>query len=308
MASATGNNSGKPPQGSLPSSDGRAHKLSKNPHKSDISPDSEPKDRMEEVTLTSLIEGEVIPRLMMAHSSETAPAGPGAYDANSHIAPAEAARFATRPLTSDTDDLLKEVRQFIDRGVSPESIYLDLLTPSARRLGQMWESDACDFLDVTIGLWRLQEVMHEIGRQSPAATGLRRNPPSALFTPFPGETHSFGALMVEEIFARAGWRSEVLLEPQRRELLQIIADNAYDVVGLTVSCDCLSATLRDLIAAIRSVSKSPTTRVIIGGRLVNARPELVEQCGADGTAPDAISALSLAERMVMEAHKGASST
>ncbi|NVE94970.1 cobalamin B12-binding domain-containing protein [Altererythrobacter sp. JGD-16] len=245
---------------------------------------------------------------MVAHSSDQKGDTKGIRDTQSSIEPAEAARFAPLPLVADADELMGKVQTFLDRGVSPESIFVDLLAPSARRLGQLWETDACDFLDVTMGLWRLQEVMHETARLSPGTIKGRDNPPSILLTPIPGETHSFGSLMVEEVFARAGWRSEVLLEPQRSELLKVVAGNSYDVVGLTISCDCLSSNLTDIITAIRSVSKSPSTKVIIGGRMVNAHPELVEQCGADGTATDAISALSLAERIVLETHSSASPT
>ena len=296
MASATGNNSGKKSSGS--GQDGRNR--AKNPFNTGSSSDSAASSAMDGNTLASLINGEVIPRLMVAHSSDERRTLRGRDDSQSQIKPADAARFAPLPLACDADELLKEVEVYLDQGVSAESVLVDLLAPSARRLGQLWETDSCDFLDVTMGLWRLQEVMREIARITPSVTSARANPPCALFTPLPGETHSFGALMVEEVFARAGWRSEVLLEPTRRELLQIVADHPFDLVGLTVSCDCHSAKMNELITAIRSVSKSPTTKVFIGGRMVNAHPELVEQCGADGTAPDAISALALAERIITE--------
>ncbi|XUU61805.1 cobalamin B12-binding domain-containing protein [Erythrobacter sp. HA6-11] len=283
-------------------------KILKNALESNANPEQAAAIRTDGNALAHLIEGEVIPRLMVAHSVDHNGDAREIRDTQARIEPAEAARFAPLPLVADTDELMGKVQEFLDRGVHPESIFVDLLAPSAQRLGQLWETDACDFLDVTMGLWRLQEVMHETARLSPGTTKGRDNPPSILLSPMPGETHSFGSLMVEEVFARAGWRSEVLLEPQRSELLKVVAGNSYDVVGLTISCDCLSSHLTDIITAIRSVSKSPSTKVIIGGRMVNAHPELVEQCGADGTATDAISALSLAERIVLETHSRASPT
>lgn len=306
MASATGNNSEHTPGEEPPFKRNCANGTAKNLWNSNTSALANEPRCAQESALSLLIEGEIIPRLMVAHSSDGEPVAVDLRESSSRIEPADAARFAPLPLAADADELMQEIESFLDRGVSAESIFVDLLAPSARRLGQLWESDACDFLDVTMGLWRLQEVMHEVARLSPSLAKARRNPPSALFSPMPGETHSFGALMVEEIFARSGWRSEVLIEPRKRELLQVISDNAYDLVGLTVSCDCLSADVKDLITAIRSVSRSANTKVIIGGRMVNAHPELVEQCGADGTATDAISALSLAERIVLEAQDRAS--
>lgn len=308
MASATGNNTGQGPGERISPEQLNASANSEKVNESGANGSSEASKSAEESALTFLIEGQIIPRLMCAHTAEERLQKAEFRDPAAQIEPAEAARFASLPLTMDADELLQEVEGFLDRGVPAEAIFVDLLAHSARRLGQLWESDACDFVDVTMGLWRLQEVMHEVAHAAPPPSSQRQNPPSALFSPVPGETHSFGALMVEEVFARAGWRSEVLLEPQRRELLKIIGENAYDLVGLTVSCDCLSAELKDIITAIRSVSKSPSTKVIIGGRMVNAHPELVEQCGADGTAADAISALTLAETLVLQEKSRATPT
>ncbi|MGV3512840.1 MAG: cobalamin B12-binding domain-containing protein [Novosphingobium sp.] len=251
--------------------------------------------------MNSLIEEQIIPRLLLAHSSDvsrTRALGTLSVD------PADAASFSSLPLDLEADELLEVVESFIARGVSVESIFVDLLAPSARRLGQHWEEDECDFLDVTMGLWRLQEVMRQVALRYPAEDAEGNHLRSALFSPLPGDKHALGALMIEEVFARAGWQTEALIDPKRKELLQIIAERQFDVIGLTVSCDCTNGHLADLISAIRSVSKAPRVRVFIGGRMVNANPGIVAEVGADGTAPDARSALALAEKLVVQKHVG----
>ncbi|GEN98961.1 hypothetical protein NSE01_07940 [Novosphingobium sediminis] len=123
------------------------------------------------------------------------------------ITPEDVALFSSLPLTLQADELLVHVEEYIARGVGIDSIFVDLLAPAARRLGVLWEEDLCDFLDVTIGLWRLQEVMREIAWGSPIVTGPISAPRRALFSPMPGEQHSFGATMVHEVFVRAAWDS-----------------------------------------------------------------------------------------------------
>lgn len=248
--------------------------------------------------LGGLVEGEIIPRLLLAHRRlGSSPPQPG----ETGITQGEASAFAPLALQLEADELLERVEIFLARGVSVETVFVELLAASARRLGEFWEEDACDFVEVTMGLWRLQEVMREIALRSPSIVRSVVTMPTALFAPMPGDQHSFGALMVEEMFARAGWQSEVLFEPERRELLSIIGDRSFDLVGLTVSCDCSSGVLAELVKAIRSVSRNPAVRVIIGGRAINASRGLAEGVGADGTAPDAHSALALAERLTMVA-------
>ncbi|MFL0355858.1 B12-binding domain-containing protein [Erythrobacter sp. GH1-10] len=250
-------------------------------------------------SINSIIEGEIIPRLLMAHSTGRASV---ASIRGSEIDPSDASRFASLPLKLEAANLLEEVDNFLDAGVSVEAIYLDLLAPAARRLGEMWESDECDFIDVTMGLWRLQEVMREIAARVPTSLSEEsRSRGSVLFAAMPGDQHTFGALMLDEVFARAGWDSEAIARPERRELLDRLAYKFFDVAGLTISRDCPSAAISNLIKAMRSVSANPNISIIIGGRVVNEDPSLVATVGADGTGADARAALEEAESLVASA-------
>ncbi len=249
-------------------------------------------------SINTLIEGEIIPRLLMAYNSgggEEAPRRVSVIDG------AEIRRFAALPLRLEAAGLLEQVDRLIARGVSVEAICVDLLAPAARCLGEMWDRDECDFIDVTMGLWRLQEVMREISARSPAGCRPTPEPRSALFCPMPGDMHNFGALMIEEVFARAGWQSEVLVKSERRILLERVSRTPFDLVGLTLTRDCPSAALGNLIKAIRGASANPHVAVIVGGRVVNLNPAMVEEAGADGTGCDALGALELAERLVQAA-------
>lgn len=165
----------------------------------------------------------------------------------------------------------------------------------------MWERDECDFLDVTMGLWRLQEVMREVAARSPVDLVGMATPCSALFSPMPGDHHNFGTLMLDEVFARSGWRSEALVKPERRELLDRLARQSFDLLGLTLARDCPSAALSNLIRAVRNVSANPHIIVLVGGRMINENPGMAMEVGADGTGADALAALELANSLVKTA-------
>lgn len=255
--------------------------------------DPEPAD-----AVNTIIESQIIPRLLMAHNTSDATDRSRRLRA---ITSDEVSRFALLPLRMEAASLLEEVDAFLAKGASVETICLDLLTPAARKLGEMWDRDECDFLDVTMGLWRLQEVMREIAARSPADFGNLQLPYSALFSPMPGDHHSFGVMMIEEVFARAGWRSEALVKPERRELLDRLSRQPFDLVGLTLARDCPIAALGNLIKAIRSVSANPRIFVLIGGRMIIENPRIAIDVGADGTGADALSALDLANSLVTNA-------
>jgi methanogenic corrinoid protein MtbC1 len=247
-------------------------------------------------SVNTIIESEIIPRLMMAHSGGENKGGKAKQ--SRPISPEDASRFALLPLRLEAASLLEEVNTFIAEGASVETVCLDLLAPAARKLGEMWERDECDFLDVTMGLWRLQEVMREIAARSPDDRSYLNPPRSALFSPMPGDNHNFGALMIEEVFARAGWQSEALVKPERRELLDRLSRQPFDLVGLTLTRECPSTALAKLIEAMRNVSANPHIIIFVGGRVINENPDLVAKVGADGTGADALAALEMADNLV----------
>ncbi|MBX9883854.1 MAG: cobalamin B12-binding domain-containing protein [Novosphingobium sp.] len=211
--------------------------------------------------ISTLIEGEIIPQLLVAHRMR-----PGRFvsQGSGVITAEDVARFCPLPLTLQADELLVHVEEYVARGVGIDAIFVDPLAPAARRLGVLWEEDLCDFLDVTIGLWRLQEVMREIAWGSPIITGPLRAPSRALFCAMPGDQHSFGATMVHEVFVRAAWDSEVLVAPDMRQLIAKVANKSYDLVGLTISCDVTTESLARTIKAIRSVSMCQDVKILVG--------------------------------------------
>ena len=104
--------------------------------------------------------------------------------------------------------------------------------------------------------------------------------------------------MVAECFQRAGWDTDVLIEPTQSELTAKFATRHYDLIGLTVSLDCSTGALSGLVNTIKAVSSNPHVRILIGGRAIIEQPSLVDECGADATAIDARSAVELADRLV----------
>ncbi|NJC05537.1 methanogenic corrinoid protein MtbC1 [Sphingomonas kaistensis] len=215
------------------------------------------------------------------------------------ISDAEVDAFAPLAISLEAHDLLAEVDIYLARGYGAERIFVELLAPVARRLGDEWTADRIDFLDVTMALWRLQEVLREVAARAPAGPGpgtSRR----VLFAPIPGDQHSFGTAMIDECFTRAGWNSNLLIEPTRGSLLAAVAAAEYDLVGLTLTNDCHIGPLTALIVAIRNVSRNSNVRVMLGGRVLIEDPGLADRAGADATALTAVDALDIAERLVTE--------
>ena len=247
--------------------------------------------------LASLIEGEIIPRLLMAHLGDVdiAPVS----DRNRFVIAAdEAAIFAQLALDSAAHQLVRHVETYLSRGVDVETVLVDLLAPAARHLGVQWEDDRIDFIAVTMGLWRLQEVVHELAARSPGAVRNIGGDRRALFCVMPGDNHSFGTTIVDECFRRRGWNTLCLPTTSEPELLALVRERWFEIIGLTISCDQHIGDLPRLIEALRAASRNPQAGIMVGGPVFVANPEIARQVGADGTAKDANLAVERAEDIV----------
>lgn len=249
--------------------------------------------------LEQTIEEQIIPRLMLMHRDEgnapgTQPvARPGVLPTPEHVA--ELARLVIAP---SVDPALAFIEGQRERGMPLDRIYLDLLVPTARLLGEMWNADYCSFTDVTIGLWRLQQLLHKLSPVFLNESEPRQDGRRLLLVPEPGEQHTFGLIMVAEFFRRAGW--DVWDQPlsSRAELLDVLRREHFSVVGLSIgSVERLDA-LAETIRLLRRQSRNPHLRVMVGGAPFIEVPARVREVGADSTAMDGEQAIQIAEHLV----------
>ena len=228
--------------------------------------------------LARAVEREVIPRLLEAHPRPEADVP--------RVTPAHVAALVGLTLARDQERSVGQVLALHASGIPAEALYLELLTPAARRLGQMWENDDCDFTDVTVGLFHLQAAQRQL---SPAFVGQiapEADAPRVFLAPLPGEQHTLGLSIVDDFFRRAGWHTWSGSVTSAVELGAMLRQEWFDVVGLSFTCDEQLESGRRLIAMVRGVSRNPAVAVMAGGPGFSVNPALVRAVGADGTAAD----------------------
>ena len=189
-----------------------------------------------------------------------------------------------------------------ERGVLPDVIYLELFTPAARLLGEMWLVDHCNFSQVTLGLWRIHGLMHEMSPSFHASTTAsdtrRRSERRILLASLPGQQHTLGLSLLSEFFRRDGWIALCIPSPEPGLTQSTLSSHWFDVFGLSASMDSEVDDLEKTIRAARKTAQNPRLTVLVGGPLLLRRPELCRMIGADGVAADAPTALALAARLV----------
>ncbi len=246
--------------------------------------------------LLRTIEGEVIPRLVLAHRTD-APAVPARSLEGFAIGADQVEAFTAIVLAQDVG----VARSFIDeigkQGAGLDEIFLDLLAPTARRLGEFWKQDRCTFMDVTIGLGRLQQLMRDLSRTFRVDGGSLKQGRRVLLVPTSGEQHNFGLLMVGEFMRRAGW--DVTNEPAMlsHEVAAVVKSEWFTVIGFSLSCDQSLEVLSAEIVEVRQASRNDAIRVMVGGRVFVEHPEHIVTVGADAMALDGRQAVKEAEKL-----------
>jgi methanogenic corrinoid protein MtbC1 len=246
--------------------------------------------------LARMVEAEIIPRLMLAHRqvSDT----PEATVGDTRLGPEETESFARMVLSANSDSLIAYVGGLLQSGLPMETIYVDLMMPAARLLGDYWDEDSISFADVTIGLGRLQQVVRTLRSKSTDLDGSDHSAPSALFAPVSSEQHTFGLFIIEESFRRAGWRTWIETSGVQEDAIDMVRSHWFDLIGFSANSDAQIEEVASTIAAVRKASRNRGLFVLVGGRLFIDSPELVSAVGADATAPNGGEALLVADKAV----------
>lgn len=246
--------------------------------------------------LARAIEHEIIPRLMLAHRTQ--------HDCLT-LPPVETQRIGTgdveafaKLMLSPEDDVAHAcVEALRVRSIPVETIYLDLLAPVARHLGDLWDRDLCDFTEVTVGLGRLQQVLRELSPAFGEPNGTSAAGRRILLLPGPGEQHTFGLVMVAEFFRRAGWDVAGSSWEAGADPVVMVRQEWFDVVGFSLGAREHMGELRECIRSVRKAALNPRVGIIVGGPVFVQHPECGTQVEADAVASDGRQAIELAEQL-----------
>jgi MerR family transcriptional regulator, light-induced transcriptional regulator len=245
------------------------------------------------VRLTQLartLEAEVIPRLVGAHGQDERRA--------IHLEPREIEDFVGLLRNAADASVADAVESLRQRGLAVEAIFLELFSPAARLLGELWSADRCDFSTVTICLGRLQGLLR---LWSPAFGTEVDHPPNSrriLLAQHPDEQHSFGLSMVAEFFRRDGWEvlggvGGAVPDPSAQ-----VSREWFDAVGFSIGSETRIDWLRERIAKVRAVSRNRSAVVLVGGPMFVMQPDWAASVGADASGHDGGKAPHLAEELL----------
>lgn len=236
--------------------------------------------------LEDVIGQQLIPRLLNSQHYNERLGSPEVSGANAGTLP-EFVEFTAACQHGDSLKVNHIVDSLMAQGFAQERIFLELITPAARHLGALWDSDLCSFADVTCGLAILHHVVYRLGyefREGQHDKGLQTN---VMMCCAPGSMHLLGATIVGDLFRREGANVVIEVSSTEQELVRAVANEWFDVIGISVAIESQLPLLQTLVSKLKKESGNPNVKVLLGGpifMLINATPDLF---GADAISNNA---------------------
>lgn len=241
----------------------------------DVDTDADLACHEREASLVSVIESDVIPRLLLMHRVcvEPAPfngpatsmarrAAPQVHKAPDKISAKEVADLMELVRHDSVEAGLRYVNALRMRGHPVERLFASLLAPVARQLGEMWTSDEVSFVEVTLAVSRIQRILFELCEPPVSRDGGNF---TVLMTAAPGEQHTLGMHMAAEAFRQAGIEVVSLVPSVISEIESVVRANRYDLIGFSFGSESLLDDLASAIEATRVASQQPDVKIVVGG-------------------------------------------
>ncbi len=183
-------------------------------------------------------------------------------------------------LAGDESSAWNVVERALTTGYTASDLYLQLLAPSLRTIGDGWERGEWSVADehkVTAVAARL------IGRLGPRFVRRGRKRGTVVLGGAPGDPHALAVAMLADILRGHGYRVvELGANAPLDSFLEAVEAEPVVAVGVSLGDQACTQEAAGVVAAVRAAIDAP---VLIGGPVTDAA--LAAAVGADGWAPDA---------------------
>ena len=251
-------------------------------------------------SILTVIEKQIIPRLLNVQQFFSVKSHPDAQNDSGAEQP-EFEVFTQFCLNGDSLEANRIIDVLMNRGLPADRVFLELVTPAARQMGLLWEQDLCDFTHVTCGLAIMHQMIYRLGYESPAGQSMEGEVERVMLACAPGSQHFLGLTIVADFFRKAG--AEVVLEisSTESELERAVANEWFDVLGISVALEAQLTALPSLIQHLRERSGNPNVRVVLGGPIFLFQEVSPQALGADAIFTDARDAVKALKRLGRQA-------
>lgn len=178
--------------------------------------------------------------------------------------------------------LLTEMRRARVSVAALADVYIPL---AARSMGEDWVEDQMSWLDVTLGVSRLQALLREISSAWAADQAGDTGHGTVLLIIPDREQHTLGPMVAMTQLRRFGVSVCLRIAPTTEELRSLLAQRAFDGVLISIATREKLDHVARTVAFLKKHSASPLP-IIVGGAVLTTMPEVATCTGADLSSND----------------------
>jgi len=203
--------------------------------------------------------------------------------AKSALLPAHSVLLGQACVSNDPKAPEAYARSLLAQEFDIESLFLDAIPETARLFHDWWNDEEIDFIDVTSGIFRLEELVYSLSSEF-ILGGKLQSPGrqlSALLLKPPGSHHSLGLLLLSQYFKRHGWQVFSASQFSEEDMCSAVKSEWVDLIGFSLSEDQQIPGIKKLMARLRKQSANPQVQVMVGGPLLRMSADLAQSVDAD---------------------------
>jgi methanogenic corrinoid protein MtbC1 len=177
----------------------------------------------------------------------------------------------------------------IRSGHTIPELYVRVIQESLYEVGRRWEKNRITVADEHRATAIVQYAIAQLYPLIPPAVESRG---VAVIAGVEGEQHQMGSNLISDALEADGWDVIFLgANTPTSGILQTIEAHRPAVLGISVTMLFNVPRLVQLVEKVRQAHSS--VRIVAGGAVVRAAPDLCQELGMDGSAPDVQTAISL---------------
>jgi MerR family transcriptional regulator, light-induced transcriptional regulator len=184
-------------------------------------------------------------------------------------------------------DLLSELRISRISLAALSDLYIPL---AAARMGEDWEKDEMSWLEVSVGVSRLQSLVREIGSAWVADQAADSGFGSILLIVPDREQHTLGPMVAMGQMRRFGVSVCLRIAPTANELRSLVAARDFDGVMISVATQEKLESVAKTVKFLKSIV-TKSTPIVVGGAVMAKVEDPAACTGADISSNDIGAAL-----------------
>lgn len=195
----------------------------------------------------------------------------------------------------------EHVLALIGRGVPAEDVLERGLIAAMDVIGKAFASGEAFIPEVLLSARAMNEAVEALGPHlaSGAATGRGK----VLIGTVAGDMHDIGKNMVVTMLRGVGFEvMDLGINVPREKFVETVAQFKPDILGLSALLTTTMMEMRNVISSLDAARLRHTCKVIVGGAPVSEN--FAREIGADGFAPDAVEAVTIAKQFIAQLRQG----